>query len=195
MAYCGHCGKYVKDGTEICPECGCSTQAKAGTKHSTSLGAKSELTAEQPDYKTILIGKIIVCALGIILGLIVTATSGNISAPYNTADTNNYNEYYNSADYAEFGTDYYTYVYKALKITTENTKSTAQYAAQTAKQMQDLVKIVPKFKIIGTGFGLFIILISAFAAIKSIGSYKSAVYKSAQMELIIGALNKKENQK
>ena len=80
---------------------------------------------EQPNYKTILIGKIIVCALGIILGLIVTATSGNISAPYNTADTNNYNEYYNSADYAEFGTDYYTYVYKALKITTENTKSTA----------------------------------------------------------------------
>ena len=195
MAYCGHCGKYVKDGTEICPECGCSTQAKAGTKHSTSLGAKSELTAEQPDYKTILIGKIIVCALGIILGLIVTATSGNISAPYNTADTNNYSENYNSADYAEFGTDYYTYVYKALKITTENTKYTAQYAAQTAKQMQDLVKIVPKFKIIGTGFGLFIILISAFAAIKSIGSYKSAVYKSAQMDMIIGALNKKENQK
>lgn len=61
--------------------------------------------------------------------------------------------------------------------------------------MQDLVKIVPKFKIIGTGFGLFIILLSAFAIIKSIGSYKSAVYKSAQMELIIGALNKKENQK
>ena len=57
------------------------------------------------------------------------------------------------------------------------------------------LNIVPKFKIIVTGFGLFIILISAFAAIKSIGSYKTAIYKSAQMELIIGALNKKENQK
>ena len=32
MAYCGHCGKYVKDGTEICPECGCYTIAKSGTK-------------------------------------------------------------------------------------------------------------------------------------------------------------------
>lgn len=195
MAYCGHCGKYVKDGTEICPECGCYTLARAETKHSISLGAKSVLTSEQPNYKSLLICKIIVCTLGIILGLIVTATSGEISASYNTVDTNNYSEYYNSADYAEFGTDYYTYVYNALKITTENTEYTAQYAAQTAKQMQDLVKIVSKFKIIGTGFGLFIILISAFAIIKSIGSYKSAVYKSAQMELIIGALNKKENQK
>lgn len=99
MAYCGHCGKYVKDGTEICPECGCYTLARAETKQSISLGAKSLLTSEQPNYKTILIGKIIVCALGIILGLIVTATSGNISAPYNTADTNNYNEYYNSGRY------------------------------------------------------------------------------------------------
>ncbi len=38
MAYCGHCGKYVKDGTEICPECGCpvtsqnSQEAKAETQ-------------------------------------------------------------------------------------------------------------------------------------------------------------------
>lgn len=193
MAYCGHCGKYVKDGTEICPECGCSTQAKAGTKHSTSLGAKSELTAEQPDYKTILIGKIIVCALGIILGLIVTATSGNISAPYTSADTSSPSFGY--VKYAEFGGDYYTDTYQALKTISENTEYTAKSVDKTAEKVDALAKIVPKFKIIGTGFGLFIILISAFAAIKSIGSYKSAVYKSAQMELIIGALNKKENQK
>lgn len=36
MAYCGHCGKYVKDGTEICPECGCYTIAKIGTKQVSS---------------------------------------------------------------------------------------------------------------------------------------------------------------
>lgn len=39
MAYCGHCGKYVKDGTEICPECGCYTIAKSGTKQIASSGA------------------------------------------------------------------------------------------------------------------------------------------------------------
>lgn len=40
MAYCGHCGKYVKDGTEICPECGCYTIAKSGTKQIASTGSK-----------------------------------------------------------------------------------------------------------------------------------------------------------
>ena len=40
MAYCGHCGKYVKDGTEICPECGCYTIAKSGTKQIASTESK-----------------------------------------------------------------------------------------------------------------------------------------------------------
>lgn len=40
MAYCGHCGKYVKDGTEICPECGCYTMAKSGTKQIASTESK-----------------------------------------------------------------------------------------------------------------------------------------------------------
>ena len=40
MAYCGHFGKYVKDGTEICPECGCYTIAKSGTKQIASTESK-----------------------------------------------------------------------------------------------------------------------------------------------------------
>ena len=46
MAYCGHCGKYVKDGTEICPECGCYTIAKSGTKQIASSGANQVASTE-----------------------------------------------------------------------------------------------------------------------------------------------------
>lgn len=50
MAYCGHCGKYVKDGTEICPECGCYTIAKSGTKQNASSGANQVSSTESTQF-------------------------------------------------------------------------------------------------------------------------------------------------
>ena len=50
MAYCGHCGKYVKDGTEICPECGCYTIAKSGTKQIASSGANQVASTESKQF-------------------------------------------------------------------------------------------------------------------------------------------------
>ena len=50
MAYCGHCGKYVKDGTEICPECGCYTIAKSGTKQIASSGANQFASTESKQF-------------------------------------------------------------------------------------------------------------------------------------------------
>lgn len=188
MAYCGHCGRYVKDGTEICPECGCYTQAKAETKNSSPTVSNVMLKSERPNYKFILICKLVFCVLGIILGLVIV----NYITDVHSSSNNIYSDYdYSNGDasYAEFGTDYYTYVYKALKLTSENTEYTAKYAAKCA---QDLATIAPILKITGVGFGLFITFLSAFAAIKSIGTYKNNMYKSTQFEMIIGALNKNE---
>lgn len=74
MAYCRHCGNCVKDGTEICPECG----AKVGTgtnivnKPQTSTNRTSTYSSSDDSdskLKAVLVIKIILCTIGIIFGV------------------------------------------------------------------------------------------------------------------------------
>ena len=191
---CKHCGTYVNSNAEICPKCGCYIDGRdIGNKSNTfqPYTSTSELS-DLPDYKQILMFKFIVCVLLAILGIVITISSINISA-YEASDTADNNDYYDSVAYAEFGTDYYTYMYKALRTTSENTEKTAQKVARATEKIDQLTQMVPKFKIIGVGFGLFMVLLAAYIAVKSVSTYKKNVYQVTHFNVLISTLNKSQN--
>lgn len=143
MAYCRHCGKYVKDGTEICPECGCLANGGVGTKivnkpqTSTNRTSTYSLSDDSDNkLKTVLIIKIILCTIGIIFGVGFLA-------------------WYYQATYEwrhlEFGGDFYTEIYDVTQRAANN--------------------IVEVNHNIGLWGGWFFIFSSAFCLVCSIGSY------------------------
>lgn len=105
MAYCRHCGNCVKDGTEICPECGAKVGTGTNIVNKPQTNTYNSSDDSDNKLKAVLIIKIILCTIGIIFGVGFLA-------------------WYYQATYEwerlEFGGDFYTEIYDVTQRAANN---------------------------------------------------------------------------
>ena len=163
MIKCIECGTEFDESIKTCPNCGCPVQDNDIAEEKINTSAQVVPRSERKTSPNFKIN--IMAIISLVIGIVILITGFTVKNKKFDIETYTATKY--SADYAEFGADFYTYIYEASDIAVDAISAVNGGIASLSNSIAEYSEIITySAGMIIVAIGAGVIAVSAMNIIK-----------------------------